>query len=169
MSIIRCAIYARFSSELQRPTSVEDQIRRCRDFARIQGWEVLDEYVCFDEAKSAATLAGRMLNKLIAEAKRLPVPFDCLLVDDTSRLARYLPDVLTMSDKLRYKGVFIYAVAQRLDCRERTSRPLLTLHGMMDEQFLVQLAEKVHRGQERPGTERSSTWGKMLWVSKYPN
>ena len=53
-----------------------------------------------------------------------------------------------MSDKLRYNGVFIYAVAQRLDCRERTSRPFLTLHGMMDEQFLVQLAEKVHRGQE---------------------
>jgi hypothetical protein len=53
-----------------------------------------------------------------------------------------------MNDRLLYSGVFIYAVAQRLDCREKTSRPLLTLHGMMDEQFLVSLGEKVHRGQE---------------------
>jgi hypothetical protein len=68
------------------------------------------------------------------------------MVDDTSRLARYLPDVLSMNDRLQYNGVFIYAVAQRLDCREKTSRPLLTLHGMMDEQFLVSLGEKVHRG-----------------------
>jgi DNA invertase Pin-like site-specific DNA recombinase len=146
---IRCAIYARFSSDLQRPTSIEDQIRRCREFAERQGWTILEEFVRFDEAKSAATLAGRdALHFLLSAAKSKPAAFDCLLVDDTSRLARYLPDVLSMNDHLRYYGVFIYAVAQRLDCREKTARPLLTLHGMMDEQFLVSLAEKVHRGQE---------------------
>jgi hypothetical protein len=52
-----------------------------------------------------------------------------------------------MNDILLYHGVFIYAVAQRLDCMEKASRPLLTLHGMMDEQFLVSLGEKVHRGR----------------------
>ncbi len=81
-------------------------------------------------------------------AKTKPKPFDCLLVDDTSRLARYLPDVLSMNGVLLYHGIFVYAVAQRLDCREKASRPLLTLHGMMDEQFLVSVAEKVHRGQK---------------------
>jgi DNA invertase Pin-like site-specific DNA recombinase len=119
------------------------------NFAERQGWVIVEEFVRFDEAKSAATLAGRdALSFLLSAAKSKPSAFDCLLVDDTSRLARYLPDVLSMNDRLRYYGVFIYAVAQRLDCREKTSRPLLTLHGMMDEQFLVSLAEKVHRGQE---------------------
>jgi DNA invertase Pin-like site-specific DNA recombinase len=146
---IRCAIYARFSSDLQRLTSIEDQLRRCREYAIQQGWSVVEEFVRCDEAKSAATLAGReALQSLLAASKPSPAPFDCLLVDDTSRLARYLPDVLSMNDRLQYNGVFIYAVAQRLDCREKTSRPLLTLHGMMDEQFLVSLGEKVHRGQE---------------------
>ena len=166
---IRCAIYARFSSDLQRPTSIEDQVRRCREFAAHQGWSIIEEFVRFDEAKSAATLAGRdALASLMKSAKGRPAPFDCLLVDDTSRLARYLPDVLSMNDKLRYWGIFIYAVAQRLDCREKTSRPLLTLHGMMDEQFLVSLAEKVHRGQEGRALKGMQPGGKCFGYRNVP-
>ena len=146
---MRCAIYARYSSDLQRESSIGDQIRRCRAFAALQGWSVTDEYVRFDEAKSAATMAGReKLQSLLIDVARKPAPFDCLLVDDTSRLARSLPDVLNMNERIRYFGAFIYAVAQRLDCREKTARSLLTLQGMMDEQYLTGLSEKVHRGQE---------------------
>jgi DNA invertase Pin-like site-specific DNA recombinase len=166
---VRCAVYARFSSDLQRPASIEDQVRRCRDFAASQHWEVIEDYVRFDEAKSAASLAGRdALNSLLADAKRKPPPFDCLLVDDTSRLARYLPDVLSLNDRLRYDGIFIYAVAQRLDCREKGSRPLLTLHGTMDEQFLVSLAEKVHRGQEGRALKGLQPGGKCFGYRNIP-
>jgi hypothetical protein len=90
------------------------------------------------------------------------------MVDDTSRLARYLPDVLKMNDSLQYHGVFIYAVAQRLDCREKTSRPLLTLHGMMDEQFLVSLGEKVHRGQEGRALSGFQPGGKCYGYRNVP-
>jgi DNA invertase Pin-like site-specific DNA recombinase len=166
---MRCAIYARFSSDLQRPTSIEDQLRRCKEFAAKQGWTVVEEFVRFDEAKTAATLAGRdALKALMSAAKTKPKPFDCLLVDDTSRLARYLPDVLSMNDRLLYHGVFIYAVAQRLDCREKTSRPLLTLHGMMDEQFLVSLGEKVHRGQEGRALKGMQPGGKCFGYRNVP-
>ena len=170
MSIaFRCAIYARFSSDLQRLTSIEDQLRRCRDFANQQGWAVIEEFVRCDEARSAATLAGRdSLQSLLAASKKSPPPFDCLLVDDTSRLARYLPDVLKMNDSLQYHGVFIYGVAQRLDCREKTSRPLLTLHGMMDEQFLVSLGEKVHRGQEGRALNGFQPGGKCYGYRNIP-
>ena len=123
--IVRCAIYARYSTDLQRLTSIEDQLRRCREYAGQQGWIVVEEFVRCDEARSAATLSGReALQSLLAASKSYPHPFDCLMVDDTSRLARYLPDVLKMNGSLQYHGVFIYAVAQRLDCREKTSRPL---------------------------------------------
>jgi site-specific DNA recombinase len=166
---MRCAIYARFSSDLQRPTSIEDQVRRCTEFAAKQGWTVVEELIRCDEARSAATVAGRdALNALMVAAKTKPKPFDCLLVDDTSRLARYLPDVLSMNDILLYHGVFIYAVAQRLDCREKTSRPLLTLHGMMDEQFLVSLGEKVHRGQEGRALKGMHPGGKVFGYRNTP-
>ena len=168
-AIVRCAIYARYSSDLQRLTSIEDQIRRCREYAAQQGWTVVEEFVRCDEARSAATLSGReALQSLLAASKSYPHPFDCLMVDDTSRLARYLPDVLKMNDSLQYHGVFIYAVAQRLDCREKTSRPLLTLHGMMDEQFLVSLGEKVHRGQEGRALNGFQPGGKCYGYRNVP-
>ena len=37
-------IYARYSSDLQRDASIEDQIRVCRTRADREGWNVLDVY-----------------------------------------------------------------------------------------------------------------------------
>jgi site-specific DNA recombinase len=146
---MRCAVYARYSSDLQRETSIEDQVRQCREFAARKGWLVLDEYVRSDQAISGAALAGRnALKALIAEAKRKPCPFDRILVDDTSRLARDVADALNMVAILRFNGVGVTFVSQGIDTLDKSARQLVTINGMMDEQFLVGLADKVHRGQE---------------------
>ena len=146
---MRCAVYARYSSDLQRESSIEDQIRKCRAHAESQGWMVLDDYVRYEEAVSGATVAGRTaLESLIADAKKKPSPFDRILIDDTSRLARNLPDSLRMIDTLRYNAVYVTAVSQGIDSEQKTARQLLTLNGMIDEQYIVSLAEKVHRGQQ---------------------
>ena len=42
---LRCAIYARFSSEKQSPLSVADQIRKCREYAAARDWLVLDSHI----------------------------------------------------------------------------------------------------------------------------
>ena len=52
---LRCACYARFSSDRQSPTSIVDQVRKCRDYAERQGWRVLDRHIYADEAVSGAT------------------------------------------------------------------------------------------------------------------
>jgi site-specific DNA recombinase len=146
---MRCAIYARYSSDLQRNSSIEDQIRKCKEFAERQGWIVLDDYIRSDAAISGAALAGRgALRSLIEAAKKKPRPFDRILVEDTSRLARNLSDALSLVDKLDYYGVFVVSVSQGIDSQQKSARSLLTLDGMVDEQFLVALADKVHRGQE---------------------
>ena len=104
---MRCAIYARFSSDLQRETSIEDQVRQCRKYAASKGWVILDDYVRADQAVSGAALAGRdALNALMAESKRKPRPFDRILVDDTSRLARNVADALKLAETLSYHGVY---------------------------------------------------------------
>ena len=53
-----------------------------------------------------------------------------------------------MVERLPFRGVGVIFVSQGIDTLEKTARQLVTLHGMMDEQFLVGLADKVHRGQE---------------------
>ncbi|HEV8417042.1 MAG TPA: recombinase family protein [Bryobacteraceae bacterium] len=146
---MRCAIYARYSSDLQRESSIEDQIRKCREFADRQEWIVLEGYVRSDQAISGAALPGRdALQSLVEDARRKPRPFDCLLVEDTSRLARNMGDGLKLLDILQYQGVSVISITQGIDSRQKSARPLMALHGMIDEQFLVGLADKVHRGQE---------------------
>jgi len=145
----RCAIYARYSSDLQRESSIEDQIRKCREHAARHGWEVHEEYVCSDQAVSGAALAGRdALQFLVAAAKHRPKPFDCLLVDDSSRLTRNLADGLKTTDLFRFNAIDVVFVSQNFDTSQENSRMMVTMHGMMDEQFLVGLGQKVHRGQE---------------------
>ena|ERR1043166_8494403 len=146
---MRCAIYARYSSDLQRETSIEDQIRKCRTLAEPKGWTVLPEYVRSDEEITGASLAERpALRSLIAEAKRRPQPFDRILIDDTSRLARNVADALNMVETLRFHGVGVTFVSQGIDTLDKTARQLVTINGMMDEQFLVSLADKVPAGRK---------------------
>src|SRR6516162_10042977 len=128
---MRCAIYARYSSDLQRESSIDDQIRKCREYAGLKGWLVLDGYIRSDNAVSGAALAARdALNSLIADAMGRPRPFDRILVDDTSRLARHLADSLTIVERLQFRGVGVVFVSQGIDSLEKTARPLLALNGM---------------------------------------
>ena len=48
------AIYARYSSDLQRDASIEDQIRLCKERAKREGWRVVNCYS--DHAISGASL-----------------------------------------------------------------------------------------------------------------
>jgi DNA invertase Pin-like site-specific DNA recombinase len=134
---MRCAIYARYSSDLQRESSVEDQIRKCREFAQRSGWSVLEDFVCADRAISAAAVAGRLeFKSLLDSAKKKPHPFDRILVDDTSRLARNVADALNAVATLSFHGVGVSFVSQGIDSLSKSARQLLTLHGLVDEQFL---------------------------------
>src|ERR1700693_1362751 len=123
---MRCALYARYSSDLQRESSVQDQIRKCRAFADRKGWTVLDEYVRSDEEISGAALAGRLaLECLLADAKRRPRPFDRILIDDTSRLARNVADALKMVETFKFYGVGVNFVSQGIDTLDKMARQLV--------------------------------------------
>jgi len=134
---------------MQRPTSNDDQIRQCRAAAEPKGWTVLDDFIRTDSEITGQSMVGRDgLNDLIRLAKTKPRPFDIILIDDTSRLGRYLPDVLKVTDVLDNYGVSVHFAAQGLDSRQPGFRQIFTLHGMMDEQYVFGLRDKVHRGQE---------------------
>lgn len=63
---MRCAIYARYSSDMQKPESIDDQIRECKSCADKKGWQVLEEHVYTDYA-----VTGTDIGRLIAAAGRL--------------------------------------------------------------------------------------------------
>ena len=146
---IRCAVYTRYSSDMQSSTSSEDQLRNCRALATANGWDVLNEYIRSDEELTGRTLVGREgIADLLRLAERRPKSFDCILIDDTSRLGRDLPDVLKVCDMFMHYGIFIFFVSDRLDSRDESFRIVHLVKGYGDERYSKDLGKKIHRGQE---------------------
>jgi site-specific DNA recombinase len=132
-SAMRTACYARFSSELQRDTSLEDQIRGCREYADRQGWTWQDSQVFTDAAVSGVSLDGRVgLQGLMMASAAVPVPFDVLLVDDSSRVARDLPDALRILQRLKFAGVRVVYISQGIDSASEQAETLVAVHGLAD-------------------------------------
>jgi DNA invertase Pin-like site-specific DNA recombinase len=104
----------------------------------------------------------------VEAAKTKPLAFDCLLLDDTSRLARDLSDALRTVKILEYRGVTVVSVSQGIDSSQGNSRPLLVMQGIMDEQYLTDLAKKVHRGQEGRALHGYTTGGRVYGYRNVP-
>jgi site-specific DNA recombinase len=144
---MRAACYARYSSDLQRQTSIEDQVAVARDYATRQGWSLLDDRVYTDSAISGGSLEGRPgIQALLAAARLRPLPFDVLLVDDSSRVARDLADALRVMQELRFVGVRVIYISQGIDSASEQAETLVTVHGLVDGLYLREMAAKIRRG-----------------------
>jgi site-specific DNA recombinase len=75
-------------------------------------------------------------------------PFNVLLIDDTSRLSRHQATALALFDRITFAGVRVVAVAQGIDSRNEQADVLMTVHGLIDNQYVKELAKKTHRGLE---------------------
>lgn len=156
----RAAIYARYSSDLQSPASIEDQIRKCQQYADSHGFTVLDQYMYQEPALSATTMVARpALQRLLRTAESKPCPFEVILVDDTSRLSRDTADQLNMQKRLKFAGIRFIAVAQGIDSDNEQAQVLMTVHGMVDSLYVQELAKKTHRGMEGKALKGFSTGG----------
>jgi len=110
----KCAIYVRCASIEQSAERMEAQERRCRKAAANRGWEVSPGCVYRDEGVSGLRPAGRIgLEALLAEALRVPCLFDCVLVDDASRLYRNLNELALFIMPLKMRGVDVFVAGNR--------------------------------------------------------
>jgi site-specific DNA recombinase len=145
----RCAIYARYSSDLQRDTSIQDQVRNCERHAEKNGWSVVPKATFSDAGISGTSMQTRAgLQALLAEVKSPKRRFTCVLIDDTSRISRNMADTMKLQDILKFHGVHLVSVMDGLDSAQESSRFGLIMSGMKNEDFVKSLGDKVRRGQE---------------------
>src|SRR5579885_2374397 len=97
----RAVIYARFSSELQRDASIEDQIRLCRARIESEGWEYRHAYT--DRASSGASSLRPAYQKLLEDARHRE--FDVVVAEALDRLSRDQEDVAGLLKRLRFENV----------------------------------------------------------------
>ncbi len=148
---LRAVIYARFSTDMQRDASIEDQIRSCREHAARQGLEVIDVYS--DKAISGASLMRSGIQKLLRDAQTRA--FDVVLSEGLDRLSRNQADIASIYQKLQFRDVVIETVSEGV-----ISEMHIGLKGTMNSMFLKDLAIKTHRGLKGRALAGKSAGGK---------
>ena len=130
-------IYARYSSDLQRDASIEDQVRVCRERIDQEGWEYRHAYT--DRAVSGATALRPAYQALLEDARR--GEFDIVVAEALDRLSRDQEDVAGLLKRLRFAGVRLFTLAEG-----EIGELHVGLKGTMNALFLKDLAQKVRRG-----------------------
>ena len=151
----RAAIYKRYSSDQQRPSSIVDQQRRCEAYADTHSLEVVSEYA--DEAEKGWNRERKQYQAMLASAKR--GEFEVLLVDDLSRLFRDAGEQHTTLQRLRILGIQVIAVAEGWDSQAPGAKLTAGFKGIMNEQALEVIALHTHRGLEGRVMEGMSAGG----------
>jgi len=134
----RAAIYARYSSDLQNPRSIEDQVELCRAFCAREGHQVGGVFT--DHAMSGASIIGRagLEGLMLAAAER---QCDLVVVEAIDRLSRDMADLPTIWRRLRFAGVDLVAVDDG-----RATDIAIGVRGLVGALYLTDLAAKTRRG-----------------------
>lgn len=142
-----CAIYARYSSCNQREASIDDQIRTCRQYAVSKKMQVLDSHIYIDEAKSGQASHNREnFRAMLKAALHKNPPFNRILVEHTSRIARNPREALDVFSLLTFYGVHVSYVSQGIDTSSTTAEEMITINGLIDSLYLRNLALETRRG-----------------------
>src|SRR3954465_9157751 len=108
MISIRAAIYARYSSDLQSTSSIEDQVRVCREMAVARGWEVAEVYA--DHALSGASMLRPGYQRLLEDMRA--GRFDLVVAEGLDRLSRDQEHTAALYKRLCFLGIRLVTKAE---------------------------------------------------------
>lgn len=139
---MRAAIYARFSTDMQRDESIEDQIRVCHHRAKHENLEVIEVFQDKGLSGSKTDRPGYQAMLTAARAGR----FDVILCEDVSRLWRDEVEQPRCVRELKYLGNNIIGVNDGIDTRHEGFEYLLALKGVQNSAYRREIAKRTHRG-----------------------
>lgn len=147
----RVAIYCRTSTaDKQDP---EMQARELREFAKLRGWRVVNEYV--DQGYSGRSNERPSLKRLMGDARKRD--FDIVLVWKLDRFGRSLREIVLMLQDLSESGVEFCSLKDALDLS--TSQGRLMTHVIA---AFSQFEADVIRTRVIAGLENARAKGKRL-------
>lgn len=146
------AAYIRVSDERQDEFSPISQLKKIREYAAKEGYQIPDEYVYYDDGISGRSTRGRdNFKRMIGDAVSKDHPFENLYVWKFSRFSRSMEDSIMFKSLLEKKGVRVVSVSEPItnDIYGKLMERLLE----WDAQFYSErLSEEVKRGM----TEKAS-------------
>lgn len=141
------ASYARFSSDLQRDTSIDDQQRVCRERAERDGVIIDPRHEFVDRAVSGTVASRDGLDNLRESAAR--GEFKVLYVYSLSRLSRESTFVYSlMKELVESRKIRLVSISEGVDSSQVGWYEMGVLLGLQNERYLKDLSLQVKRGQE---------------------
>ena len=150
-------IYARFSSELQRESSIEDQVRRCRELIAMAGGDAANAEVFPDFAVSGASLQRpgfEAMMRAVSEGR-----IGVIVTEDISRISRDFADAASIFKRLQFADVPLISVADGIDTSSKNAKMTFFMQSMMADAFLDTLRDKTLRGLEGRALRGFATGG----------
>lgn len=137
---MRAAIYARFSTDLQNPRSIDDQFAYCREYAARENMQVVATFS--DYARSGASMIDRdgLLDMMQAARDKR---FEVVIVEALDRLSRDMEDLAGLHKRLQFAGIDIRAVN---DGPGPVDEVVVGLKGLIGHMYRVDNSKKVRRG-----------------------
>lgn len=149
---MRSVIYARYSTDLQRNASIEDQVRSCEARIKKEGWIHVGTFT--DHAVSGSIRLRSGYQKLLEQAR--DGNFDVVVAEALDRLSRDQEDVAALYKHLSFSGVTLFTLAEG-----EINELHVGLKGTMNALFLKDLAIKTHRGLEGRIRQGRSAGGRV--------
>lgn len=147
-------IYARYSSDSQSEESITAQLRACNEYAKRQGYTVINEYV--DRAMSARSANRPQFLAMIDDARTKTFQF--VIVHKLDRFSRDRYDHAIYRKELQKHSVRVLSVLENLD----DSPESRILEGMLEgisEYFSANLARETRKGLKEAALQHRFTGG----------
>jgi len=140
------AIYARYSDDAQRETSIEDQVRRCTEVAQRHGFTVSEDQI-FTDAAITGTEKGthKRLGYHALLAAWDKNQFNALIVDELPRLARDVIEFANLQSRIEKSGVRLIS-ADGLDSIMPNWQLQFQIVGAIGQHFIRETRHRVLRG-----------------------
>jgi len=135
---MRIAIYARYSSDLQNPASIEDQIALCTSLMERHFGETKAKSVFSDAALSGSTMSRPGLTALLEAAEH--AEFDLVVAEGLDRISRSLSDIASIYELLQHYGVKVWTAHEG-----EVSDLHVGFKGTMNALYLRDMKDKVRR------------------------
>lgn len=155
--MMRAAIYARYSSDLQNPRSIEDQLSVCRRLVERHGFTLVASFE--DAALSGASVANRPGFAALMKAAEERA-FDLVVCEALDRLSRSQADVSAAFEDLRFYGVGIHTISEGA-----VSELHIGLTGTMNALQLREIGRKTKRGLQGVASAGRHTGGRVYGYS----
>lgn len=138
------AIYARYSSDRQKESSIDDQIADCRELANREGYTIDDKLIFCDDAITGTSRDGRDGMAELVDAVRSR-KFDVLLCESQSRLARDVEDFAFLRKRLRTAEISLHTYQNG---RVGLDDIMAHIRSAIDQEFIHTLRKNVQQGMK---------------------